>query len=346
MMTESTGLHVAAGGISVTVVFDAATLAPRDRLEALNSAFADPNLPQQVSSVDGVLDAHRVEWYELGPGVGLMLNAGSCLRVNRTASHVRMSAPEIVTMGLNVRGRALFSAPYTEGIIEQGHLDLVDTAQPYHFAHSRAGQAEHADLFMDLERLDLPLDVVHAASPALRASPLYDLVRNHFAELSHLSGDLPEPARGRLGWATVQLVRALVTTAAGDARGAGALHDSLAVRVRAFIDDHLGDPGLGPAGIAAAHHISVRHLYTQWSRAGESAALAEWIMNRRLNRARGRLANPDCADLAIGQVAHESGFVNMAHFSRRFRQAYGVSPHEWRAQARSRALETGHRAHL
>jgi AraC family transcriptional regulator, positive regulator of tynA and feaB len=283
--------------MSVGLVFDAAMLAPRDRLEALNAAFAQTNLPQRVTCVDGGLSAHRIEFYRLGLGVQLVRSAGSCLLVNRTARHVRISAPEIVTMGLTVRGRVGLSTPHVERLIEEGQLDLVDNAQPYRFVQTRTGRAEHASLLMDLERLDLPLDVIHAAAPALYGSPLYELVRNHFAQLSRLSADLPEPAQGRLGWATVQLVRALITTAAGDSRGAGALHDSLVVRVKAFIDDHLGHPGLDPAAVAAAHFVSVRYLYTRWARAGEPCPLAEWIMRRRLDRARGRLADPGCAHL-------------------------------------------------
>ncbi|MEU2654998.1 hypothetical protein ABZ615_06705 [Streptomyces sp. NPDC007325] len=44
--------------------------------------------------------------------------------------------------------------------------------------------------------------------------------------------------------------------------GAPAAHETrrqvLLVRVRAFIEATLPDPGLGPAAIAAYHHISVR----------------------------------------------------------------------------------------
>jgi AraC-like DNA-binding protein len=322
-----------AEGMPVGLVFDAAALAPRDRLEALNAAIAASGLPQRVTCADGVLGAHRIEFYDLGPGLRLMRNAGSCLRVERTVRHVRMSAPEIVTMGLTVQGRAGLSTPHADELIEQGHLDLVDNAYPYSFVQSRTDRSEHAALMMDLDQLGLPVDLIHASAPALRASPLYDLVRSHFTQLSRLSQDLPEPARGRLGWASVQLVRALVTTATGDSRGAGALHDSLAVRVRAFIDDHLGDPGLDPALIAAAHHVSVRHLHAQWSRAVGQAPLAEWIMQRRVKRARELLADPRCRDLTITAVARDCGFVDSAHFSRRFRQAYGISPRDWRATA-------------
>jgi len=36
---------------------------------------------------------------------------------------------------------------------------------------------------------------------------------------------------------------------------------ALLMRVRAFIEERLGDPELSPDGIAAAHYISVRYLY-------------------------------------------------------------------------------------
>ena len=35
-------------------------------------------------------------------------------------------------------------------------------------------------------------------------------------------------------------------------------------------------------------------------------------------------------DLPIATVAHRAGFVDAGHFSRRFRQAYGLSPTRWR----------------
>ncbi len=315
------------------VVFDAETLARRERLEALNTAIAMSHVPQQISSADGVLGAHRVELYQLGPGLRLMRNAGHCLLVNRTARHVRMAAPEIVAMGMTVSGQARLSSPHAEGIIGPGHLDLVDTTAPYSYLQARSARADHSCLIMEREQLALPFDVVHAAAPRLRGSPLYELVRSHFAELSRLSVDLPEPAQGRLGWASLQLVRALLTTAAGDPRSTEALHESLVVRVRAFIEHRLQDPGLDPAGIAAAHHVSVRHLYGQWSRAGEPRTLAEWIMHRRLDRARGMLAGPNSVALPVAAVGRECGFADMAHFSRRFRQAYGISPRGWRARA-------------
>ena len=47
----------------------------------------------------------------------------------------------------------------------------------------------------------------------------------------------------------------------------------------AFIQQHPGDPGLSPAEIAAAHHISLRLLHKLFQEQGET--VAGWIRARR-----------------------------------------------------------------
>ena len=47
----------------------------------------------------------------------------------------------------------------------------------------------------------------------------------------------------------------------------------------AFIQQHLDDPGLSPAEIAAAHHISLRLLHKLFQEQGET--VAGWIRARR-----------------------------------------------------------------
>jgi AraC-like DNA-binding protein len=88
---------------------------------------------------------------------------------------------------------------------------------------------------------------------------------------------------------------------------------------------HLGDRDLTPARIAAAHHISVRRLYSVLSSAG--IGLGDWIRARRLEQCRAELAG-GAPHLTVAGVARRWGFVNAAHFSRVFREAYGVAPRD------------------
>ncbi|MGO4423445.1 AraC family transcriptional regulator, partial [Streptomyces sp. MCAF7] len=54
----------------------------------------------------------------------------------------------------------------------------------------------------------------------------------------------------------------------------------LLARINAFIDHHLGDPELGPAAIAAHHHVSVRTLHLLFQ--SEPETVSAWIRRCRL----------------------------------------------------------------
>jgi AraC-like DNA-binding protein len=101
-------------------------------------------------------------------------------------------------------------------------------------------------------------------------------------------------------------------------------------RIRRFIDDHLSDPGLRAAEIAAAANISVRHLHRLFSSTGNT--LGDCIRERRLEQCRNDLANPGLRSKTITEIAFSWGFSDSAHFSRSFRRQFGVWPRIFRAQ--------------
>src|SRR5207247_2046030 len=89
-----------------------------------------------------------------------------------------------------------------------------------------------------------------------------------------------------------------------------------------------GDPELSPAAIAAAHHISRRLLYKLFQEQGET--VASWIRARRLERCQQDLLDPAQAARPVAAVALRWGFRSSIHFTRLFRAAYGLPPHEYR----------------
>jgi AraC-like DNA-binding protein len=108
-----------------------------------------------------------------------------------------------------------------------------------------------------------------------------------------------------------------------DARRGGLLG-----RIHAFIDAQLGDPELTPAAVAAAHHISLRYLHKLFE--PEPQGVAGMIRQRRLERCRHDLLDPAQADRPVAGIAARWGFSSAAHFSRVFRDAYGLPPAEFR----------------
>ncbi|WP_231875896.1 helix-turn-helix domain-containing protein [Gluconobacter japonicus] len=98
--------------------------------------------------------------------------------------------------------------------------------------------------------------------------------------------------------------------------------------VRAYIESRLHEADLTPQLIAQAYGISTRALYLLFD--GEPGAVSGWILNRRLERIYEDLQSLDFASMAIAEIALKHGFRNAAHFSRRFRQKFGLSPREAR----------------
>uniref|UniRef100_UPI00313DF139 AraC family transcriptional regulator n=1 Tax=Methylobacterium fujisawaense TaxID=107400 RepID=UPI00313DF139 len=58
------------------------------------------------------------------------------------------------------------------------------------------------------------------------------------------------------------------------------------------------------------------------------------IWPRRLAWAATGLSDPACAHLSIGMLAYGCGFASQAHFARRFKDCYGLSPRDFRRAQR------------
>jgi AraC-like DNA-binding protein len=113
-------------------------------------------------------------------------------------------------------------------------------------------------------------------------------------------------------------------------RGFVAVETSLRTRekIDRFISAHISDPMLGPAEIAAAVGISIRHLHRLFSVSGST--LGASIRSQRLNLCRIDLANPRLHERSITEIAFSRGFSDSSHFSHCFRQQFGISARGFR----------------
>ncbi|MGW2687301.1 helix-turn-helix domain-containing protein [Streptomyces sp. NPDC001414] len=102
-------------------------------------------------------------------------------------------------------------------------------------------------------------------------------------------------------------------------------------RITASLTARLGEPGLTPRDIAGEHAISLRYLHLLFQRHGTT--VGGWLRTRRLEAAREELARPGPVHPSIAAVAARWGFTSPSHFSRAFRDTYGMSPAQWRRAA-------------
>ena len=110
--------------------------------------------------------------------------------------------------------------------------------------------------------------------------------------------------------------------------GAAAIKAAHVTRICQNLESYLGDPALDTKYAAAREGVSVRYLQKLFSSSGMT--FGTYIRSRRLERCREDLVNPAYANASITEICFRWGFSSSAHFSRAFRDQFGMSPRELR----------------
>jgi len=313
------------------ILLDTAELEPRDRSEVIRTAMLSVSTPTEVTLADSP-DATwaRMEFWNFGD-TNLFASSSSSFRLARSRWHLALEGPPLVALAVQTAATADFEQCGQQYTVRPGELMLNDITAAYDYGWE--GDGGSCAFQVSHEVLGLPVEVTRAAARRLPASPVYDLTRAHLAYLDQHRGELEDDPGGRhLGRATLELMRALIVSAAGVATVPYDSTAELRESAIAYIDLHRANPALTPAAIAAAHHVSVRLLYKAFARGGLS--VEQTIVGLRLEAARRELARPASTSLTVGAIARRCGFTNPSHFGRRFRQRYGVTPKQWQQRAR------------
>ncbi len=108
-------------------------------------------------------------------------------------------------------------------------------------------------------------------------------------------------------------------------------------RIYAYLEENFADSDLTPEKVARANRISTRYLHSLFSQSGTT--LLRWVWERRLRATRNDLLDPSQTQSRISEIAFRRGFNDSAHFSRSFRNRFGVSPTELRQRAKQSIQE-------
>jgi AraC-like DNA-binding protein len=280
--------------------------------------FADPRAAARA----------RLDAWDVGGVAVLRVDLAGDPVLARSAREAREDAAPAVSFAVQEVGVGMHEQFGAQRTVPRGGLVLTEVASPYEYRWGGHGVCRA--LQVPVSRLGLPVDDVRRALPLAHRSPLYGLVRAHLTEVTRDAQQLSEePVVHALASATVDLTRALLASVAGPAPSvAEVAAETLLVRVRSYVRQHLTDPGLDAEQVAAAHAVSVRQLYRVCAAAHLS--LEQWIIHQRLEGARAELAAPRSRDRSIAVIARHWGFSDPSYFSRRFRATFGLTPREWR----------------
>ena len=255
--------------------------------------------------------------------------------VHRTPGLIRRDSPENYRVVLGLAGAHRVAQDGRAALLRAGELAIYDFGRPYEVAYRSAVQL--AVFTFPRAMLPVPLDTV-AGLTAVPISGDQGTAAILPALLRRMAVDLdayPAASAARLSSVVLDVLATVISERCGPhvAVEPDARRRTLLLRVHAFIEQHLADPGLSPPMIAAAHHISCRYLHRLF--ALDNTTVAGWIRQRRLERCRSDLADPVLRAVPVSAIGARRGLPDPAHFSRLFRAAYGLPPGDYRRACRA-----------
>jgi AraC family transcriptional activator of tynA and feaB len=240
-------------------------------------------------------------------------------------------APLGYTLIVQLEGQGTLSQYGQIAQLNPGDLALCDNHAPHR---------HHIDEGSSLLLLRVPARALrsHLPSPEqfcgrrLAASSGMTIVATSLARnlCGQANANLPAAVQECLSRQLLETVSLAFSLAFGQLIASSSVVGGRYARARLFIEQNLGDPELGPNSIACALNVSARYLRMIFAREGE--CISSYVLRRRLEETARQLADPRWRGRSICEIAFTWGFNSAPHFSRSFREHFGIPPREYRAR--------------
>jgi AraC-like DNA-binding protein len=131
----------------------------------------------------------------------------------------------------------------------------------------------------------------------------------------------------------------LVAVTLGATRDAVAVAEGRGVRaarlraIKSHIEAQLAHGDLSPGMVAKRHQVSESYIRKLF--ASEGTSFSEYVLTRRLARARRMLIDRRWTGVGIASIAYDAGFGDLSYFNRAFKRCYGATPSQVRVAADS-----------
>ena len=297
-------------------------------IRARGGAFRRTNVAAQCVSYDDKGPEVAMECADIGRmKIGKFTAAQPCSVRHPVDLHA--AAPRYVSITLQVKGTSTLEQQGRAMQLVPGTWGVCDAPKPCISSHP-AG-AEQLFFLIPSEQVHLGFDSRFVfGRPFNGATSMSTLM---WQTIGSLFDQVPEmnPRRAEeLAEVAVRLFHLVVYKEMEQPRSLS-VHEETRDRISAYVENRLRDPRLSLDMIAADMNCTKRYLHMIF--AGQTHTLNEYIWVRRLERCKADVINPALNYLSITEIAMSWGFSNLSHFSRAFRERFGMTPRDARAGA-------------
>lgn len=300
------------------MTLETAKVSWRDRVALWTDALNTVCGPLETEPLGGALDAN------LTFGAIGRLQIGhitvSCHRIGLTPELARTDRHPVAKVIVQTVGDAVYEQCGERVTLSPGDGLVYDVSQPHTITCTET--TEHFVVIVPHDLLvgrGVRLDRLSAQRFSARAGIgrlAADLIHSTYGELATIA------AASEDGLAASLLSLMFLPLPQETAHSSEALR----YRIESYIRDRIRDPELSIDQIASALRCSKRYLHMAFAACDRS--ITEHIWTTRLDGCRSDLERRP--DVTISEIAFAWGFSSSAHFSRTFRNRFGVTPSEFR----------------
>ena len=255
-------------------------------------------------------------------GVAMLSDVGSTpMHYARSAKEVRTAPSEDIQILLLREGQALVAQDDRCCRLSVGDMALYDATRPFEleFPERYCAITLKASRNQLLERLPAAVDLT---ATALRGNSRFGSLA---ASMINECANLPEedtPYAMRLSTSLLDVLAVAFEAELAGLTPAPSRRHELLRQVQQTMREHLADPDFNIDEVCRRHGIAARTLNRLFAAQGTTAM--RWLWQQRLEASRRALIEGRARN--VTEAAYSSGFADLSHFSRSFRQAFGVLP--------------------
>lgn len=308
--------------------FSTTALAPRDQFDAWHRSISVVFDTVRPAGVDPRRSFHAsVSAFHLGSIVLSQVEFESQHFV-RTRQRAAADGLDHYLVQLYATGGLIGTADERERVLHAGDVQILDLSRAN---ATRADASNTIALVVPRDALRQSLDPsieLHGlVLPAHRG--VGGLLSDYLRSLFDRAGSISRADAAAVAQATTNIIAACFHRSPETlARARSPLEAMLLERIKLHVTQRLRASDLSPASICRDFQISRSQLYRLFEPLGGVAA---WIQEQRLVQAHADLGDRKQAHHRIYDIAYALGFTSEAHFSRAFKQAFGLSPRDVRA---------------